>query len=157
MKRWDKWYFAFTTPLYLLTLVIAGLDAGRFHWTAELPVWVYALSALVYVLGQGIHLWAKHTNRFFSSVVRIQLDRGQQVCRDGPYRLVRHPGYVGGQLFSIVTPLILGSLWALIPAGVAAVLLIVRTALEDRTLQRELPGYTAYAQEVRYRLVPGIW
>jgi protein-S-isoprenylcysteine O-methyltransferase Ste14 len=94
---------------------------------------------------------------FFSSVVRIQLDRGQTVCTDGPYRYVRHPGYVGGILFGLATPLILGSLWALIPQGLAALLLVWRTAREDRTLQAELPGYEQFMQQTRYRLLPNIW
>lgn len=102
-------------------------------------------------------LWAKWANRFFSSVVRIQTDRGQTVCKDGPYRFVRHPGYVGGLLFGMATPLALGSFWALIPAAVGAMLLIVRTYLEDRTLQEELPGYLEYTKEVRHRLLPRIW
>jgi protein-S-isoprenylcysteine O-methyltransferase Ste14 len=157
MKAWDKWFFALSTPLYIATLLIAGLDVGRFHWSAMLPVWAYLLAVVAYVLGQMLFLWAKRVNGFFSSVVRVQADRGQQVCQDGPYRFVRHPGYVGGLLYGIATPLILGSYWALVPALVAALLLVGRTALEDRTLQRELAGYGAYSEAVRYRLLPGVW
>lgn len=157
MKSWDKVYFAISTPMYILCLVVAGLDVGRFGWTGELPLWVYGLSLLLYVLGQGIFLWARYVNHYFSSVVRIQLDRGQTVCREGPYRYVRHPGYIGGILFALSMPLLLGSLWALLPQLVAAVLLVWRTGLEDRTLQAELPGYAAYRQTTRYRLIPGLW
>ena len=96
-------------------------------------------------------------NRFFSTTVRLQCDRGQYVIRSGPYRIVRHPGYVGGILLGISMALVLGSLWALIPAGGVLILLIIRTYLEDITLQKELQRYTDYAQKVRYRLVPGIW
>ncbi len=97
------------------------------------------------------------TNAWFSTVVRIQTERGHTVCEDGPYRYVRHPGYVGFILQSLSTPLLLGSWWAL-PAGfVAAGSLVVRTRLEDSTLQNELSGYPEYAQKVRYRLIPGVW
>ncbi|MCE7990081.1 MAG: isoprenylcysteine carboxylmethyltransferase family protein [Caldilinea sp. CFX5] len=157
MKGWDGLYFALSTPLYLIALLVAGLDVGRFGWTGPLPVWCYVLGVLLYLIGQGIFLWARYVNHFFSSVVRIQLDRGQTVCTDGPYRYVRHPGYVGGILFGLAAPLILGSVWALIPQALAALLLIWRTAREDRTLQAELPGYEQFMQQTRYRLLPGVW
>jgi protein-S-isoprenylcysteine O-methyltransferase Ste14 len=96
-------------------------------------------------------------NAYFSTAVRIQSDRGQTVCRSGRYRFVRHPGYVGFTLQSLGTPLLLGSLWALIPGLMAAVLMVVRTSFEDPMLQAELPGYREYTQQVRYRLVPGVW
>ena len=157
MKGWDRLYFALSTPLYLIAVIVAGLDVGRFGWTGPLPMWCYALGVLLYMIGQGIFLWARYVNHFFSSVVRIQLDRGQTVCTDGPYRYVRHPGYIGGILFGLATPLILGSLWALIPQTLAALLLLWRTNREDHTLQRELPGYEQFMQQTRYRLLPGVW
>lgn len=157
MKGWDRLYFALSTPLYLIAMIVAGLDVGRFGWSGPLPSWCYALSVLIYLVGQGIFLWARYVNHFFSSVVRIQLDRGQTVCTDGPYRYVRHPGYVGGLLYGLATPLILGSLWALIPQALAALLLIWRTSREDCTLQTELPGYEQFMQQTRYRLLPGVW
>lgn len=97
------------------------------------------------------------TNAYFSTAARIQSDRGQTVCRDGPYRLVRHPGYAGTVLQSLGVGVLLGSVWALLPGIVAAGLMLPRTSLEDRMLQAELPGYAEYVREVRYRLVPGIW
>ena len=157
MKDWDKLYFALSTPLYLGGVVLAGVDVGRFEWSPPLPLWVYALSIAAFIVGQAIFLWAKKTNAFFSSVVRIQTERGQTVCREGPYRYVRHPGYVGSLIWALAAPLILGSVWALIPALLSDVLLIWRTAKEDETLQRELPGYTGYARDVKYRLVPRVW
>lgn len=157
IQGWDKVYFALSTPMYLICLIVAGLDVGRYGWTGPLPAWVYGLGLGVYLLGQAIFLWARYVNNYFSSVVRIQTDRGQTVCKAGPYRYVRHPGYVGGMLFALAMPLILGSLWALIPQVIAALLLIWRTGREDRLLQAELPGYAEYTQETRYRLVPGIW
>jgi len=97
------------------------------------------------------------SNAFFSTVVRVQSDRGHNVCSDGPYRFVRHPGYVGGIVQWLGVPLLLGSRWALLPGVLAAVLLVVRTALEDRTQRTALEGYADYAARVRYRLAPGIW
>jgi protein-S-isoprenylcysteine O-methyltransferase Ste14 len=148
MQSWDKVYFALSTPMYIAALVVGCLDAGRFGWSRGFPVGLVVAGVVLYVLGQAIFLWAKLANRFFSSVVRIQTDRGQTVCREGPYRFVRHPGYVGGVLFGLTTPLVLGSWWALLPAGIG---------LEDRLLQRELPGYADYAAQVRFRLIPGVW
>lgn len=101
--------------------------------------------------------WAKWTNRFFSSTVRIQTDRGHEVVQDGPYRIVRHPGYVSGILMAITSSLVLGSLSGLIPAGAVMALLVVRTGLEDRTLRNELAGYADYAQKTKFRLLPGVW
>ena len=156
MKGWDKFYFAVTTPLYMIALVVAGLDA-RFGWTTNMPLAIYWASVFVYLIGQGIFLWARYTNNYFSSVVRIQTDRGQTVCKDGPYQFVRHPGYVGGFLFTITIGLILGSWWASVPQVIAALMLVWRTAREDKTLQAELPGYAEFTRETKYRLVPGIW
>lgn len=154
MTTWDKWYFAVSGLMYFAFLIIACLDAGRFGWTGNLPAWVYLAGTALYLLGQAIFLWAKATNQFFSSVVRIQSERGHSVCREGPYRYVRHPGYVGSIIWTIVMPLMFGSLWALIPCLIAVALLVVRTQLEDNFLKRELPGYADYAAQVKYRLVP---
>jgi len=96
-------------------------------------------------------------NRFFSGVVRIQNERGHSVVSDGPYRWVRHPGYAGGFIGDLALPLLLGSAWAFIPAALTAGAVVLRTALEDRTLQAELPGYREYAQRTRFRLLPGVW
>jgi protein-S-isoprenylcysteine O-methyltransferase Ste14 len=156
MKGWDKFYFALTTPLYMIALLVGGLDA-RFGWTTNMPLVVYWAGVVIYLIGQAIFLWARYTNNYFSSVVRIQTDRGQTVCKDGPYRYVRHPGYVGGFLFTITIGITLGSWWASIPQVIAALMLVWRTAREDKTLQAELPGYAEYITQTRYRLLPGIW
>ncbi len=156
-KIWDKGYFLLSTPLYFSSVILAGIDAGRWHWSHGPSAGVYALALAVYIGGQGLFLWAKKANPFFSSVARIQTERGQAVCREGPYRFCRHPGYLGGILFGLATPLILDSYWALIPQTLAAVFLIVRTGLEDRMLKKELLWYTEYTKAVRFRLVPGVW
>lgn len=157
MKKWDKIYYIVSIPVYFAILIISILDGGRFDWEPRIPILVVIIGVVVYTIGQIIVLWAKKVNKFFSTVVRIQKDRGQTVCKDGPYRFVRHPGYLGGLLCNIVTPFVLSSFWGLIPAVIAVVLLFIRTYLEDKTLQRELEGYTDYTNEARYRLLPGIW
>jgi protein-S-isoprenylcysteine O-methyltransferase Ste14 len=96
-------------------------------------------------------------NRFFSAVIRIQTDRGHHVVSSGPYRIVRHPGYVGGLTYWMPVSVALGSAWALIRSALFLIVTVIRTALEDRTLHRELPGYPEYAVRVRYRLIPGVW
>lgn len=156
-KWWDKGYFALATPLSFAALVVGGIDAGRMHWSATPSAVPYAAAVLVFILGQTLYIWAKKINPFFSSVVRIQADRGQAVCREGPYRFCRHPGYLGGLLFGLATPVLLGSFWAFIPQGLAVLLLVARTLLEDRMLTRDLLWYAQYRQAVRSLLVPGLW
>jgi protein-S-isoprenylcysteine O-methyltransferase Ste14 len=156
-KSWDKivsgvWGLA----MYLALPLVAGLDA-RFGWTPALSVAWHVAGAVMLVAGYGLTTWAMFSNAYFSTAVRIQSERGHTVCRSGPYRYVRHPGYVGYLLQSLGMCFLLGSLWALLPALMAIVAMAIRTALEDRTLQAELPGYREYAQEVRYRLIPGVW
>ncbi|HEY9152264.1 MAG TPA: isoprenylcysteine carboxylmethyltransferase family protein [Anaerolineales bacterium] len=156
MKRWDmivSGIWALTQ--YLFLPLVAGLDY-RFHWILMLSSW-NIIGAAIFAIGLGIFSWAMITNTYFSTAVRIQNDRGQTVCRSGPYHFVRHPGYVGAMLQSLGIPILLGSLWALIPGVIAVTAMIVRTDMEDHTLQAELTGYKEFAQEIRYRLVPGIW
>ena len=136
--------------------VVASLDR-RFGWTGALPVGVHLAGLAVTLLGYGVFLWALRSNAFFAEGVRIQTERGHRVATQGPYRRVRHPGYAGAILSIVATPLLLGSPWALIPAAIACALYVVRTRLEDATLIDELPGYREYAQQVPYRLLPGIW
>ncbi len=140
----------------LLAGLIGGLDE-RFGGSPEFAPWLVAAGVVVAVAGGLLTTWAMAANRFFSGVVRIQADRGHTVSDAGPYRLVRHPGYVGALLFALATPLVLGSTWALAVAALAVAVTFVRTALEDRVLHAELPGYAAYARRVRYRLLPGAW
>jgi protein-S-isoprenylcysteine O-methyltransferase Ste14 len=156
-KAWDRVLARLTGPLgSTVILVVAGLDK-RFGWSAQVPLVVQFVGLAAFVLGIGLMTWAMVVNNYFSLVVRIQKDRGHTVVTGGPYRYVRHPGYVGGITFQLGTPLLLGTPWALIPAGLAALLLVVRTALEDRTLLNELEGYREYAQQTPYRLLPGVW
>jgi len=156
-KTWDK----VLAPLMALSLVyplviVAGLDHRR-GWSPVFPLWLIVLGFILISLGYAFAVWALIENRFFSSTVRIQTDRGHVVCDSGPYRIVRHPGYAGNILPLLGIVLALGSVWTLIPAAVALIIAVIRTALEDQTLQEELPGYRDYARRVRYRLIPGIY
>lgn len=156
-KSWDK-VLSPVVAIYgpFLTMIVAGLDF-RFELTEPLSLTIRLIAMGVIVLAYVFASWAMIINQFFSGTVRIQTDRGHHVISSGPYRVVRHPGYTGGLLAGLATPFMLGTLWALIPVGLTAVVYIIRTALEDRTLQEELDGYREYAQRVRYRLLPGIW
>jgi protein-S-isoprenylcysteine O-methyltransferase Ste14 len=135
---------------------VAALDDGRFH-CFPLPLWVVGLGYILFLVGMGIVTWAEAVNKFFEVTVRIQTDRGHKVIGTGPYAIVRHPGYVGAIFFFMWTALCLGSVWALVPAGLASAVIILRTKWEDQTLQAELPGYKEYTQRVRYKLIPGLW
>jgi protein-S-isoprenylcysteine O-methyltransferase Ste14 len=155
--KWDRPLTGIATLFGpLATLIVAGLDV-RFGGMSQISLTIRLGALVVAVLGTLLTAWAMATNRYFYGFVRIETERGHSVATSGPYRFIRHPGYAGGVLFDLAAPLMLGSLWALIPAGITVCALIVRTALEDRTLHRELEGYRQYAQRVRYRLLPGVW
>ena len=156
-KGWDK----LLAPLMAVSIaypmvIVAGLD-HRYGWSSSFPLWLNFTGFILISFGYGFAAWAFAENRFFYSVVCIKTDRGHAVCSSGPYRFVRHPGYAGNvyALFGIV--LALSSMWTLIPAAVALAISVTRTALEDRTLHEELPGYADYAVRVPYRLIPGIF
>lgn len=157
VKPWDK----VLSPLMAVSVsfpivIVAGLD-HRYGWSAGFPIWLNILGFILIAAGYAIAAWALAENRFFSGVVRIQTDREHVVCDTGPYRIVRHPGYAGSVLALPGIALALSSVWTLVPAAIALVIAVIRTALEDSTLQEELPGYREYARRVRYRLAPGIY
>lgn len=156
VKRWDKVLGTVIGVLTLGALVVMGLDA-RFGWSPQLALAIHLGALVSWTLGQGLFSWAMASNVFFSGAVRIQVDRDHTVATGGPYRYVRHPGYVGYIISWLATSLALGSLWGLIPAGLVGCLIVVRTGLEDRTLLEELDGYRDYAARVRYRLLPRVW
>jgi len=156
-KAWDK----VLAPLMAVSIsypivIVAGLD-HRYNWSPDFPLWLSVIGFISIAFGYAFAAWAVVENRFFSSVVRIQTERGHVVCDTGPYQFVRHPGYAGNilALFGIV--LALDSVWTLVPAAVATIITVIRTVLEDQTLQEELPGYRDYALRVRYRLIPWIY
>ncbi len=156
-RDWDKLVSGLWAAfMYLILPLVAGLDA-RLHWSGEIGLFWHALGTMIYAAGLAATSWAMISNAYFSTAVRIQSDRGQVVCRSGPYRYIRHPGYAGTILQSVGMSILLGSLWALIPALIAVALIITRTTLEDRMLQDQLAGYSEYTREVKYRLLPGAW
>ncbi|HHT18485.1 MAG TPA: isoprenylcysteine carboxylmethyltransferase family protein [Methanobacterium sp.] len=157
VEKWDKYIQKVSIPVFLAILIISALDGGRFYWYPQIPLYITIIGMFLYTLGQIIILWAKMVNKYFSAVVRIQTDRGHTVCKEGPYSFIRHPGYLGGLIYSVATPLVLGSFWGLIPVAISLILLFIRTYLEDKTLQKELDGYVEYTKEVRYRIFPHIW
>ena len=157
VKPWDRKLILLIAVIGPLAMIIvAGLDK-RFGWSTPMSLVISLAALVVAVLALAFSTWALVENRFFSAVVRIQTDRGHSVCSTGPYHVVRHPGYAGGILFYLMTPLILSSWWAFIPALFTTIFTIIRTHLEDKTLQAELDGYRAYTHQTRYRLLPGVW
>lgn len=157
MKTWDKILLTLMGIFMMALYVIPALDF-RLGWQADVPLAAQIVGVGLAVLGYDVILvWSMVVNAFFVATVRIQGDRNQQVISSGPYAVVRHPGYSGTILMNLAVPFMLNSLWALIPAVGVAVVLVVRTRLEDDTLQAELSGYKEYAHKVRYRLLPGIW
>jgi protein-S-isoprenylcysteine O-methyltransferase Ste14 len=137
-------------------LVVMGLDAARFQWSS-MPFLLTLLGTFMFVSVTPFALWAMTVNRFFEWTARIQDDKHQYVCISGPYKLVRHPGYAGLIVSTLAYPLILGSWWGFMLSGILTMLIVIRTGLEDRMLQRELSGYTEYAKRVKYRLIPLVW
>ncbi|MBN1283844.1 MAG: isoprenylcysteine carboxylmethyltransferase family protein [Anaerolineae bacterium] len=156
VKGWDKALTIVMGPLMFAILIVAGLDQ-RNGWSPEVSLAVPVGGLVVLALSYVLTAWAMASNKFFARFVRIQKDRGHTVASGGPYRYVRHPGYVAMVALHVAMPLALGSLWALVPGGLVVLLIILRTALEDKMLREELDGYTDYARRVRYRLLLGVW
>ena len=155
-NRWDLIVGSITMAGLLAIFQVAALDDGRFHWRPT-PWWVCGLGYFLFLVGMAVLTWVAAVNKFAEPGVRIQVERGHKVIDAGPYAFVRHPSYVAAVPFFAGIALSLGSLWALIPAGLATVALILRTQWEDQTLQAELEGYKEYTQRVRYKLIPRVW
>jgi protein-S-isoprenylcysteine O-methyltransferase Ste14 len=156
-KDWDRILApAIVIVGTLAVLTTAALDA-RFGWSQPMPARLSGFGVVLVLASQMFVLWAMASNSFFAATVRIQADRGHTVTSSGPYRFVRHPGYAGALVYTLLVPLVLGSWWTFIPAVLTVILIVIRTRLEDQTLQEELPGYQEYAANVRYRLIPGLW
>ncbi len=157
-KTWDQFLANLSFILFWPgSCVIAGLDYGRLHFSPSIPLPVRLIAILAFAFGLAFAVWAMLANKFFVKFVKIQTDREHTVITNGPYAYVRHPGYAGSLLAFIALPIALGSLLALLPASAGLSLWVVRTYLEDCTLQKELDGYSQYASRVRFRLIPGIW
>lgn len=156
-KSWDEVLMRVNNIMVMCVLpAIAGLDIGRFRWPS-LSIHFTVVGFALYVISSVLINWAMIVNPYFEATVRIQKDRYHQVITTGPYKIVRHPGYLAGILWTLSIPLIVGSVFAFVPAGIYTFLTIIRTLLEDKTLRNELNGYSEYAKRVRYRLLPWIW
>jgi len=155
-KGFDKVWVAIYPVLTFGNLVVMGFDAVRFQWSF-MPLWLVILGIVIMIPAFVISIWAMAVNKFFEWTVRIQDDRQQYVCTSGPYKIMRHPGYAGLIISILVYPLILGSWWGFVLSGILTIIIVTRTALEDRTLQNEMPGYREYARQVKYRLIPLVW
>lgn len=157
IKSWDRVLMPIALVMqYVVLLAVIGLDVGRFQWSS-LGIHYAIVGFVLLVVGAVFGVWAAVSNPHYESVVRIQRDRDHKVITAGPYRIVRHPGYLGAILSAVSTPLIIGSALGLVPAGIIVMLLLIRTILEDKALHNELDGYSDYAQKVKYRLMPLIW
>jgi protein-S-isoprenylcysteine O-methyltransferase Ste14 len=155
-KPWDKaiviLIFATCVPMFILP----GLDAVRYQWS-HVPLLLKTIGFIGFILSSGLIFWVVKTNPYSSAVVEIQEDREHKTITTGPYEYVRHPMYVGAILTFASIPLALGSLVTFIPAIILTIVIVARTYLEDKTLHQELEGYTAYAETVKHRLIPGVW
>ena len=156
-KNWDRVLAPVMAGLCpALIVLVAGLDK-RFDWSPPVPLAAQCAAGIAAVAGHALLTWSMMTNTFFSAIVRIQKDRGHRVVTAGPYCFIRHPGYAGMIIFALATPLMLGTLWAFIPASVNLGVGMLRIVLEDGALRAELDGYCDYAGQVPYRLLPGVW
>jgi len=156
-KKWDKTILGFLFLLTISMYIIAGLDSGRYHWSPNFHWSATLLGIVLTILGQLLFLIAQKQNKFFSSTVRIQTNREHTVCETGLYKVVRHPAYLGSIIQSTGFPLLLGSLWSIIPISLLIILFLVRINLEDKTLKNELNGYLEYSKKTRYKIIPYVW
>ena len=156
VKKWDKILTTINIFPIIGMYVLSGLNY-RFSWSIDLHISIHIISLILFFMGAMLFTWSMVSNRFFSTMVRIQTEREHKVAMEGPYKYVRHPGYVGFILMSLGTPIALGSLYGITMSGILTVILIIRTALEDKTLGNELNGYREYSKNVKYRLVPFVW
>lgn len=156
-KEWDKKILGLSALVTIIAYAVAGLDSGRFHWSPHFNPGICIFGMALIFIGQLLFLFAKKTNKFFSSIVRIQNDRGHTVCDSGLYKFVRHPGYSGMIVSWIGFTLLMASLWSIIPVSAAIILLLIRTNLEDNLLSNELPGYDDYIKKTHFKIIPFVW
>jgi protein-S-isoprenylcysteine O-methyltransferase Ste14 len=156
IESWDRTIQGLIIIFWIVLFLVSGLDI-RYEWSPGSALWVHIAGLIVFFAGNAIVSWSMISNNYFSTAVRIQYDRDHAVSNGGPYGYMRHPGYLGISLYNLSTPLILGSFWALLPAGILVILFIIRTILEDSTLKLKLEGYKEYADKVKFRLIPFVW
>lgn len=154
-KTWDKIVVLLMFFGFFPTFILPGFER-RFIWS-NVPLIVEIIGFIGMSLGLIIIFLVMKENTFLSKTIEIQKDRGHKVITTGPYRIVRHPMYLGFILFILFYCLAVGSLYSLIPAGLGTIGILIRTILEDRLLHKELEGYNEYAQKVKKKLIPLIW
>jgi len=154
--QWDQTLVKIASIFWFISWFISAFD-HRFLLSSQICVFGHVVGAIGTAMGLSIFLWAMVSNAFFTESVRIQTEKDHQVCKKGPYQIIRHPGYAGNILAVMSIPLLLGSYWAISPAAICAVIFIMRTSKEDHVLMDELAGYKTYAQIIKYRLIPRIW
>jgi protein-S-isoprenylcysteine O-methyltransferase Ste14 len=156
-KGWDRAFVILYSLATLLVMpILAGLDVGRYQWS-QLNLWWLLVGTFFFFFAMFVSEWALIENKFFETTVRVQKERGQKAISTGPYAIVRHPGYIAFIFLYFAFPLVVGSVYTLFASLFTALLLVIRTALEDSSLQKELPGYLEYTKKVRYRLIPFVW
>lgn len=155
-KGFEKIWVVIYPTLTFVNLVVMGFDAVRFQWSF-MPFWLTFVGIFMFIVGSPLALWAMAVNKFFEWTARIQNEKQQYVCISGPYKIMRHPGYIGLIVSILAYPFILGSWWGFVLSGILVILIVIRTAEEDSMLQNELPGYKEYANQVKYRLIPLVW
>jgi protein-S-isoprenylcysteine O-methyltransferase Ste14 len=156
-KTWDKILMTVMLVPGIALAVVPGLDVVRLQWSTVLPAWAQLAALILHLPCLLAVFWVMRENTFLSRVVKIDKEREHHLIRTGPYAVVRHPMYSAIIVLVLATPVALGSRYGLVPAAILIALLVLRTCLEDRTLHEELPGYPDYAQEIKYRLIPGVW
>ncbi len=156
-KNWDKILLTIFFITILVWLVIMPLDAKRFGWSPEFPLWLKIIGWILTAIAWVSIFQVFRENTFASPLVRIQTERKQKVISTGPYSIVRHPMYAGLLLWLFGTPLLLGSLYGLLIAFPLAGLLAIRAVKEEKMLKEELEGYESYARGVKYRFIPKVW
>jgi protein-S-isoprenylcysteine O-methyltransferase Ste14 len=156
-QKWDKTLLGLSFLVTISMYIIAGLDSGRYHWSPGFHWSLMLLGIILTASGQLLFLFAQKQNKFFSSTVRVQINREHKVCDTGLYKIVRHPAYLGSVIQSLGFPLLFGSLWSILPVSLLIILLFTRTNLEDKFLKTELKGYPEYAGKTRYRIIPCVW
>ena len=151
------WGIHLVSALFVIHLLVAGIEAGRYRWTPPIPVAAEVAAFVAFTVCWGVVIWTMHVNPFYSSVVRIQTERGHTLVTSGPYRWVRHPGYAVTLVVCLTSGMALGSWAAVVVLFPILPFILYRTVTEDAFLKKNLPGYPEYAARVRHRLIPGVW
>jgi len=156
-RGWDR-YIVYGLALgFVLWIVIMPLDAKRYGWSPDFPLWLKILGGIVLIVSSFLFFRAYADNTFVSPLVRIQAERKQRVVSTGVYGFVRHPMYLGGILLFLGAPMLLSSMCGILIGVLVSCLLVARIIGEERMLVKELEGYADYIKKVKYRLIPFIW